>query len=85
MRLMIAATAAALFALPAFADETQGQILAYDRVAHVLVLSDKTVWTLPATLEVPADLVAGETIKLVYTTSGEDGVKSIDALTRVAN
>lgn len=85
MRLMIAAATAALFALPAIADETQGEILAYDRVANVLVLSDKTVWNLPATLEVPADLVAGETVKLVYQTSGEDGVKAIDALIRVAN
>ncbi|SMX38868.1 hypothetical protein MAA8898_01760 [Maliponia aquimaris] len=85
MRPMIAAAVAVLFALPALADETQGQILAYDRVSNILVLSDKTVWQLPATLEVPADLVAGDSVKLVYTTSGEDGVKSIDALTRVAN
>ena len=84
MRLVITAAVAALFALPAYADETKGEILAYDRQANILVLSDKTVWQLPATLDVPADLAAGDTVQLVYTTLGEDGLSTIDALTRTA-
>ncbi|SDY49374.1 hypothetical protein [Citreimonas salinaria] len=75
-------SAALLAAAPALADETTGTILAYDRVAGLLVLEDKTVWELSASVTVPEDLVAGDRVRMVYTTAGEDGLTSIDSLTR---
>lgn len=76
--------AVAIFAAaPALADETTGTILAFDRVAGLLVFEDKTVWQIADSVEVPEDLVAGDRIRVVYTTAGEDGLTSIDSLTRV--
>ncbi|WP_375260197.1 hypothetical protein [Citreimonas sp.] len=76
-------SAAILAAAPAFADETTGTILAFDRVAGIMVLEDKTVWELAAAAEIPEDLVAGERVTLVYATAGEDGLTRIDSITRV--
>ena len=77
---------AALLALPAglaAADETQGEILAYDRLANILVMRDRTVWTLPTELMVPANLKSGDQVRIVYKTAGEDGLTAIDALERI--
>lgn len=88
MRSLIAAalavTTVAVTPLPAFADETEGHVLAYDRQAHVLVLTDLTIWELPNTVLVPADLGAGDRVLLEYETAGEDGLTGIDLLTRLA-
>ncbi len=70
-------------AAPASADETTGRILAYDRLANVLVMADRTVWTLPADLLVPADMEAGDRVRMVYGTAGEDGVTRMNSLTRI--
>lgn len=66
------------------ADETTGTIKAYDRLAHVIVLEDKTIWEFPGALELPADLKAGDKVKIDYTASG-DGITKIDSITRVEN
>ncbi len=84
MRILLAAALAALTAVPAVADETEGLVLAYDRKAAILVLTDLTVWELPANILVPADLGAGDRVLLDYQTAGEDGLTAIDALTRLA-
>ncbi|WP_417525496.1 hypothetical protein [Marinovum sp.] len=84
MRNLFAAALVTLTALPAFADETEGLVLAYDRQANVIVLTDFTVWEIPGALEVPADLAAGDRVHFVYETAGEDGMVSIDALHRLA-
>lgn len=81
MRVLLT-SAALLAALPAFADETSGTVLAYDRVAHVLVLDDKTVWSLPGDLILPDDLVAGDTITIEFETAGDNGVGKINSITR---
>lgn len=81
MRILFAA--ALLAAAPAFADETTGTILAFDRVDWVIVLNDKTVWELAADVAVPEDLAAGDKITLVYETAGEEGLTKIDSVTRV--
>ncbi len=79
----------ALFALtltalstPAFADETTGTIVAYDRLSNVLVLTDNTVWTLDAKTLVPADLKAGDEITLTFESDGDNGAKPATALVR---
>ena len=81
MRVLLT-SAALLAARPAFADETSGTVLAYDRVAHVLVLDDKTVWSLPGDLILPDDLVAGDTITIDFQTAGDNGVGKINSITR---
>ena len=63
--------------LPAVADVTNGTILALDRKARSLVLTDRTVWTLD-TMEasLPADLKAGDRVEIKYE-SDEEGVSAI--------
>lgn len=80
IRIVLLATIAAT---PALADETTGEILAYDRLANVLVMRDRTVWELGTELLVPADLQAGDRVRLVYESAGEDGLTKIDALERL--
>lgn len=82
MKTFAAAALALLAALPAFADETTGKVVAYDRKAGVMVLGDMTVWRLPPDLLVPSDLGRGDQVRLVYETAGEDGLTRIGELTR---
>ncbi len=69
-------------AAPAFADETTGTIVAYDRLSNVLVLNDKTVWILDEKTLVPADLKAGDEITLTFISDGDNGAKPATALVR---
>ena len=64
MRVLLTSAALIVSAIPALADNTSGTVLAFDRVAHVLVLDDKTVWNLPPDLMLPENLAAGETITI---------------------
>ena len=72
----------ALIAAPAIADETTGEVLAYDRLANRLVLEDRTIWELGSTT-VPTDLAAGDVVTVEFTTAGDNGVGTIVSLTRV--
>ena len=71
-----------LSAAPAFADETAGTVLAYDRVAKIVVLDDKTIWPVGEATEVTADLVAGDKVKIIYVGGGDAGVASITSILR---
>lgn len=70
-------------ALPAIADEVTGEILAYDRLANLVVMRDRTVFELGTELMVPADLQSGDRVRIVYESAGEDGITAIDSLERV--
>lgn len=83
-RLAFAAVVLAGFAWVAAADETTGTIAAYDRLDHVIVLEDKTIWEFPGSLELPADLKAGDRVRIDYTATG-DGLGTVDSITRVEN
>lgn len=84
MRTLFAA-ALLLTAAPVLADETTGTVLAYDRKAGVIVLTDKTVFSLELLGNTPvADLVAGDKVKIVYEAAGEDGMTAITAIDRMA-
>jgi hypothetical protein len=83
MRLFIAAAALLAVATPALADETTGTIVAFDRQADIIVMGDKTIWQLNPNTLIPADLGAGDTIKIEFTSTGDDGVKSVDKLTKM--
>lgn len=80
MRIMIAAIAI-FAAVPAFADSTSGTVRSFDAKANVLTLSDKTVWYLPSGL-FPADADVGDRIAIDYHSAGEDGIVSIDTISR---
>lgn len=83
MRYLLALAAFAALATPALADETTGTIVAFDRKANILVMEDKTIWKLSDQTVIPDDLTAGETIKIIFTSAGDDGVKSVDQLERM--
>jgi hypothetical protein len=61
-------------------DITQGRIVALDRVARLLVLEDRSVWSLELMKsEISADLKAGDRIEIIYQ-SDEDGVNDINSV-----
>ncbi|AKI01994.1 hypothetical protein IMCC20628_03302 [Hoeflea sp. IMCC20628] len=71
-----------MLASPALADSTSGVVVAYDRVDHVLILDDKTVWDLtPAGDLVPEGLRAGDNVTIDYDSAGDSGVGKITAIT----
>lgn len=82
MRVLLTSAALIVSAIPALADNTSGTVLAFDRVAHVLVLDDKTVWNLPPDLILPEDLVAGDPITIDFDGAGENGYGAINSITR---
>ena len=79
-----AALALALASSPALAaDEIDGTVLAFDRVARVLVMSDKSVIPLDnVQSELPEDLVAGDKVAVKYG-SDEDGVSIVYSIERI--
>ena len=79
--LVLTATLLSALAAPALAETTTGTVLAYDRAAGRLVLDDRTVWTLGKAL-VPADLAAGDTVKIDYVAGGDDGIRSVSSVER---
>jgi len=82
MRLISAiAILASTLATSALADTTGGVVVAYDRVDHVLVLDDKTVWDLtPAGDLVPEGLSAGDKVTIDYDSAGDSGVGKITTI-----
>ena len=83
MRKLLAAAIIASVVSPAMADSTTGTILAFDRQADIIVMSDKTIWQLNAKTLIPADLSAGDTVKMTFTSFGDDGVASVDKLEKM--
>lgn len=78
-RALIALLAALLVTAPQAAklDSTDGTVLAFDRKANTLVLTDKTVWSLELMQsEVPSELQAGDRVEINYE-SDEDGISAI--------
>ncbi|WP_199221381.1 hypothetical protein [Maritimibacter sp. 55A14] len=84
MRIILGAALAVFASLPAFADETEGHVLAYDRRAGIIVLTDKTVWVVPGEITLPADLGRGDRVLFEYDSAGEDGLAAINEVTRLA-
>ncbi len=84
MRKLAIAALSLLVAAPALADTTEGLILAFDRKDGVIVMTDNTVWPMPEGLVIPFDLGAGDRILIDFTSDGDNGVVSIDEITRLA-
>jgi hypothetical protein len=73
--------AAAAITSTARADDVTSTVTAYDRVAGVIVLKDKSVFALDKmTGDVPATLSAGDRITIDYE-GDEDGVSAINSIT----
>lgn len=83
MRYLLGIAAISLLAGPALADTTTGTILAFDRQADVIVMDDNTVWQLAPSTLIPADLVAGDHVKISFTSGGENGIASVDTLEKM--
>ena len=84
MRILLSTALVLAAALPAFADETKGEIQAFDRFARIIVMKDKTVWQLAADTPAPEGLKAGDVVKIEYKTLGEDGLDKITSIEIVA-
>lgn len=86
MRTLVAAAALLAASLSvAIADETEGLVLSYDPSASALVLTDLSVWELPADLAMPATLAAGDRVLIEYSSGGENGLAAISALTLLSS
>jgi hypothetical protein len=83
MRRLIALIPFLALTTPALADETTGEILAFDRVARVIVLTDNTVWQLGEATVTSDDLVAGDEVRIEFTSAGDSGIGAISSVTRV--
>ena len=76
----ILALGMAAAAVPALADEVEGTVLAHDRVAHRVVMNDRSIYEYNAeTTELPRAILAGDRIKITYR-GGEDGIESIQKI-----
>ena len=66
-------------------DATDGTVLVYDRKARLLVLTDRTVWSLELLKSsLPAGIEAGSRVHIQYQ-SDEDGIIAIDSITLTLN
>ena len=84
MRILLASALLAA-ATPALADEVTGKVLAYDRVSGIIVLDDKTVFSLGDLGATPVEgLVSGDEVTIVYQSAGEDGFTKIDSIVKAA-
>lgn len=84
-RFALAAVAAASFAVPAVAEDTEGLILAFDRQDRIIVMTDKTVWQLPEAIEIPEDLAHGDRVMFDFVSGGDDdGITQITEMTRLS-
>lgn len=80
--LLILTAAMLLTALQVFAqDISEGTILAYDRKANILILTDRTVFPLEKlTSAAPDNLKAGDRIQIQYDSNEDDGITAIHSI-----
>ncbi len=83
MRTLFAAAFLAA-ATPAFADTAAGTVFTYDAKSMTLVMEDNTVWQLEPTTVLPETLETGDKIVIDFTSDGDNGVVSVDAITSQA-
>lgn len=82
MRIALLSVLATLVAAPVLAETITAPILAFDRKANIIVLTDKTVWTLAGgDMVVPEGLKAGDVVTMVYKPVGDDGLGKVTEIT----
>ena len=74
-----------LVAAPVIAqDISEGTVLAYDRKANILVLTDRSVFPLDKLVgTMPPDLKSGDRVELKYDSNEDDGITKIHSITVV--
>ena len=82
MRVILAVLALISSTAPAFADQVVATILAFDRVDHIIVLDDKTIWTIAADLVLSDGLAAGDSITIDFQGAAENGIGKILMIAR---
>lgn len=83
-RLLASAATSAVISstVPAFADSVTSTVVAYDRVANRLVLSDNSVYSFdPADVQMPESLTAGDEVEIDFESSEEEGIEKINSIT----
>ena len=81
-KLTTLALAVSFFAAPALAGTFKGEILAHDRVAHRIVMEDKSIVTYdPAKIKLPDDLKAGDMVEVEF--SGAEGDMAVVSSVKV--
>jgi len=81
----LASSAILVSAVPALADSVTSKVIAHDRVAHRVILADKTVFTYdPAVVSMPETVSTGDEVTVEYQSAGDDGIVKIDSITIVA-
>ena len=69
---------------PVLADEIDGTVLAFDRVANVLVMKDKSVIPLETFEgELPEDLVAGDKVAVRFDSNEDTGISMVHSVERL--
>ena len=82
MRVILAILALVSPTVPEFADQVVGTILAFDRVDHIIVLDDKTIWTIAAVFVLPDGLAAVDDITFDFRGAAENGIGKILRIAR---
>lgn len=82
MRVILAVLALIFSTVPAFADQVVATILTFDRVDHIIVLDDKTIWTIAADLVLSDGLAAGDSITIDFQGAAENGIGKILMIAR---
>ena len=82
MRVILAVLALIFSTVPAFADQVVATILTFDRVDHIIVLGDKTIWTIAADLVLSDGLAAGDSITIDFQGAAENGIGKILMIAR---
>ena len=81
MRQFFLSLAVLAAATPALADSVTDTVLAFDRKAGIIVLEDKSVFTLSAgDAQAPDGLKSGDTVTITYESLGEDGYGIIQSI-----
>ena len=81
MRTALIAALLSAAAFPALADSVSGEVLAFDRVANLIVLDDKTVWSLETLADTPEELAAGKIVTIEYTSNADNGWQKLNSVT----
>ncbi len=80
----VAALVAAALTVPAQADTTEGIVAIVDQRTGTIVMTDRTVWTLPLDM-IEAPLNAGDRILIDFDSAGEDGLTAYNGIWTLAN
>jgi hypothetical protein len=77
-----AALLAAALAGPAFADATQGTVSVFDPARKLMILTDRTVWTITDKTIFDPAIKEGDQVLITFTSGGENGIVQTNTVAR---